>query len=225
MLRTVSVALLAALVLALRPLPSLADGRPGVFDYYVLSLSWSPSYCEAEGKRADRFQCGSERPFAFVVHGLWPQYERGWPDYCHMRNFRRLTEREVTGMLDIMPSRDLVRHEWKKHGTCSGLSPVGYLERMRAARKRVAVPPALTHLDDYRMVDPDLVEKAFRAANPGLPADAIAVTCDRRRLREVRICMTRELEFRPCHAVDRRGCRRDRVVMPPSRRPPARNNR
>jgi len=194
-----------------------AGGRPGAFDYYVLSLSWSPSYCEAEGRRANPLQCDSGRPFAFVVHGLWPQYEEGWPEFCHMRRFRRLTEAEVRGMLDIMPSPDLVRHEWRKHGTCSGLTPEGYLAQMRRARDRVVIPDGLRQLETYTMVSPGAVEAAFRAANPGLAADAIAVTCDRRHLREVRVCMNRDLTFRRCHAVDRRGCRAGRVVMPPSR--------
>lgn len=52
------------------------------FDFYVLSLSWSPSYCEAEGEQANGQQCRAGRPYAFVVHGLWPQYERGYPENC-----------------------------------------------------------------------------------------------------------------------------------------------
>lgn len=194
-----------------------AEDRAGEFDYYVLSLSWSPSYCEAEGKRANRFQCASPRPYAFVVHGFWPQYEKGWPQYCRIQRYRGLREREVDSMLDIMPSPSLVRHQWKKHGTCSGLAPGGYLDTLRRAYEKVTIPPRLTRLDDYVMVDPSSVEKAFRAANPGLMAAGVAVTCDRRRLREVRICMTRDLKFRRCDAVDRRGCRSRRVVMPPTR--------
>src|SRR5215470_7016408 len=45
----------------------------GQFDYYVLALSWSPSFCEIATGNARRQQCGV-RPFSFVVHGLWPQY-------------------------------------------------------------------------------------------------------------------------------------------------------
>src|SRR5450631_4308767 len=70
--------------------PALAqDSRqnaPGEFDFYVLSLSWSPSFCEEASERGNsgrsqQVQCGG-RPYSFVVHGLWPQYERGFPDYC-----------------------------------------------------------------------------------------------------------------------------------------------
>src|SRR5262249_40589503 len=57
------------------------QNAPGQFDYYVLSLSWSPSFCETATGNARRQQCGT-RPFSFVVHGLWPQYERGFPESC-----------------------------------------------------------------------------------------------------------------------------------------------
>ncbi|NJL42628.1 MAG: hypothetical protein HC935_03095 [Pseudanabaena sp. SU_2_4] len=50
-----------------------ADGTPGKFDYYVLSLSWSPEYC-ASTSNPDPNQC-SQRRYSLVVHGLWPQYE------------------------------------------------------------------------------------------------------------------------------------------------------
>lgn len=167
---------------------------PGDFSYYVLTLSWSPSYCEAEGDRANRFQCDSGRPYHFVVHGLWPQYERGWPDYCPSATSRP-PESVVRGMLSIMPSPGLVRHEWKKHGTCSGLSVNGYFDLVREARERIRIPPAFQKIESYVMVEPGAVETAFRTANPGIAADGIAVTCDRRRLREVRICMTKSLQF------------------------------
>ena len=59
------------------------QNQPGKFDFYVLSLSWSPSFCEAtqERGRESKEQCG-ERPYSFVVHGLWPQYEKGFPEFC-----------------------------------------------------------------------------------------------------------------------------------------------
>src|SRR4029077_16012103 len=63
------------------------QGEPGKFDFYVLALSWSPSFCEASRERpANRTpdqQCGA-RPYSFVVHGLWPQYERGFPSNCQV---------------------------------------------------------------------------------------------------------------------------------------------
>ncbi len=176
--------LLALLGLAVAPAgaQTLGQNVPGDFDYYVLTLSWSPSYCEAEGARADRFQCASGRPYHFVVHGLWPQYERGWPEFCRTTDSRP-SEATVRGMLDIMPSPSLVLHEWQKHGTCAGLSVDGYFELVRKARQAVRIPPAFLSIDKYVSVEPVSIETAFRTANPGLAAEAIAVGCDRHRLR------------------------------------------
>jgi ribonuclease T2 len=186
------------------------------FDFYVLSLSWSPSYCEAEGEEANRQQCVSARPYAFVVHGLWPQFERGYPENC------RIDEESVDNAMlrtlyDIMPSAGLIRHQWRKHGSCAGLSQADYFEVLRAAREAITVPAEFGQLEGYRTLDPDEAECAFLEANPGLAGEGVAVTCDKRFLREVRICMTKQLAFRSCEEVDRRACRLDTVVMPPVR--------
>lgn len=207
-------------LLALLPAgPALAQqgGTPGAFDFYVLSLSWSPTYCEDKGAGAAREpQCSVERPYAFVVHGLWPQYERGFPRSCQTPA-PYVPNPLVRSMLDVMPSRGLVIHEWKTHGTCSGLSAQSYFGQVRAARDKVAVPDEFKRLHFYRTVSPADVEKAFLAANPGLTPDMMAVECDSRRLKEVRICLSRDLDFRACPDVDRRACRLDRMVMPPVR--------
>jgi len=186
------------------------------FDFYVLALSWSPSYCEAEGEDANRQQCAARRPYAFIVHGLWPQYERGFPENCATSEPYVSNERLRT-LYDLMPSAGLIRHEWTRHGTCTGLSQDEYFAVLRAARDRTAIPAELGPRDDYRIVDPEAAEQAFIDANDGLSAGGIAVTCDNRYLREVRICMTRELGFRSCPDVDRRACRRSEAVMPPVR--------
>lgn len=189
---------------------------PGRFDHYVLSLSWSPTYCEAKGRDAEPAQCSRARPFAFVVHGLWPQYERGWPEDCQ-NPAPFVPEQTVRGMLELMPSRRLVIHEWRKHGTCSGLTPNAYFDKVRQARASVVIPDPFVRIDDYKMVSPAEVEAAFRAANPGLQPDMISVDCDGRRLTEVKICMNRQLGFTRCEEVDRRACRVQRIVMPPMR--------
>ncbi|MBN8955544.1 MAG: ribonuclease T2 [Rhizobiales bacterium] len=187
----------------------------GRFDFYVLSLSWSPSFCESAGARAPKMQCGA-RPYSFVVHGLWPQYERGFPESCQVPA-PRLNRNIVSSMLDLMPAPSLVYHEWDKHGTCSGLSARAYFETVRKARAAVQIPEAYQDVTTTLTVRPDDVETAFIKANPGLSRDGIAIGCDQRRLREVRICMTKDFTFRACPEIDRRACRRDRLVMPPVR--------
>ena len=186
------------------------------FDFYVLSLSWSPSYCEAEGEDANRQQCESARPYAFVVHGLWPQFERGYPENCRTDE-DGVDNATLRTLYDIMPSAGLIRHQWRKHGSCAGLSQDDYFDVLRAAREAVAIPAEFRRVEAYRTLDPDAAERAFLSANPGLAEEGIAVTCDRRFLREVRICLTKDLAFRECPEVDRRACRRDKVVMPPAR--------
>lgn len=195
--------------------------QPGQFDFYVLALSWSPSFCEASrergqgGNRSQQQQCGS-RPYSFVVHGLWPQHERGFPRECQVPA-PRLARSIVSTMLDLMPSERLVFNQWDRHGTCSGLNGQQYFETVRKAREAVQIPPKFHELGEYKMVTPDEVEDAFVTANPGLAREGIAVTCDSRRLSEVRICMTKDLNFRSCPEIDRRACRNEKVVMPPVR--------
>ena len=195
------------------------QNAPGEFDFYVLSLSWSPSFCEQASERGSsgrsQVQCGA-RPYSFVVHGLWPQYERGFPDYCE-RPSPRLARNIMTSMLDLMPAPGLIFNEWDKHGTCSGLGPRGYFEAIRKARAAVKIPPEFLDLASPKTIAPQAIEEAFIKVNPGLSAAAVAVTCDRTRLSEVRICMTKDLQFRACEEIDRRACRRGTVVMPPMR--------
>jgi len=186
------------------------------FDFYVLALSWSPSYCEAEGEQANGQQCRAGRPYAFVVHGLWPQYERGFPESCPTGNSDVSSDR-LRSLYDLMPSAGLIRHQWRKHGTCTGLSQDDYFKVLRAAREKVEIPKEFKSLDSYRTLSPDQAERAFLQSNPEMSADSVAVTCDRRFLREVRICMSKDLVFRACPEIDRRSCRLDRVVMPPVR--------
>ena len=203
------------------PAQDARQNQPGNFDFYVLTLSWSPSFCEAAAERAnDRVvrheQCG-DRPFSFVVHGLWPQYERGFPEYCQVPA-PRLNRGIVSSMLDLMPSPRLIFHEWDRHGTCSGLPARAYFDNVRRARAVVKIPESYLNVQDPLTVTPDDVEDAFVAANPGLTRAGIAVACDSRRLNEVRVCLTKDFKFRDCEESERRACRRDKLLMPPVRR-------
>jgi len=223
MFKTMRLLISLGMLLAVSGAASAQDRRqnaPGAFDFYVLSLSWSPSFCEAAaersgGSRSQRMQCG-DRPYAFVVHGLWPQYDRGFPNYCQ-RPSPRLDRNIMQSMLDLMPAPGLVFSEWDKHGTCSGLGARAYFEAVRKARAGVKIPEEYLDLATAKTVAPDAIEDAFIKVNPGLSHAAIAVTCDRNRLSEVRICLSKDLQFRACEEIDRRACRRDSVVMPPMR--------
>ncbi len=203
-----------------RPVQDPRQNEPGRFDFYVLALSWSPSFCEATQERAQERgrnqapdqQCGG-RPFAFVVHGLWPQYERGFPSFCQVPA-PRLDRAIVGSMLDVMPSPRLIFHEWDRHGTCSGLSAHAYFETVRKARAVVKIPANYLELDKPIVVTPDEVAEAFVKANPGLSRASIAIACDSKRLNEVRVCLAKDFSFHDCAEVTRRACRRDKIAMP-----------
>lgn len=183
-------------------------GTPGDFDFYVLALSWSPGFCELEGDRErSREQCEGGANLGFVVHGLWPQYERGYPSECGPagRTPSRIALEQTKG---LFPSEGLARYEWRKHGTCSGSSPHDYFADVRRARDKVIIPPTLQQsARDQTWAAIDL-ERAFAAVNPGLRPNMISIACKRGVLQEVRICMSKDLRnFQTCQQVDRSGCR------------------
>lgn len=182
-------------------------GTPGEFDFYVLALSWSPGFCEIEGDRRNREQCAPGANLGFVVHGLWPQYERGFPSDCGPSG-RSPTRMAMDQAVGLFPSEGLARYQWRKHGTCSGSSPADYFADVRRARERVKIPPALAAVDNDRSWTTLDLERAFVDANPGLRTDMMSVSCRRGVLEEVRICFSKDLRgFRSCGEVDRSGCR------------------
>jgi ribonuclease T2 len=193
------------------------QNQPGKFDYYVLSLSWTPSFCQEVGERGQNpnQECGT-RPYGFVVHGFWPQYEIGFPEFCQVPA-PRLNRGIVSSMLDLMPAPRLIFREWDRHGTCSGLTPNAYFDTIRKARATLKIPETYMDVTSRLRVSPNETADAFVRANPGLSPGAVSVTCDATRLAEVRICMSKELGFHDCADVVQRACRRQQIVMPPPR--------
>ena len=206
-------ALICAMLALPLPLPARSDAA-GAFDYYVLSLSWSPSWCAAEGAGSDAPQCDPGRRTGFVVHGLWPQYERGWPDFCTTAQ-RDPTRRESRGMEELMGSAGLAWYQWQKHGRCSGLSGPDYYRATRNAAAGVGIPQVLAMLPRDVRLDASVIEDAFIETNPELTRDGITVTCKDGQLQEVRICLTRDLEPRSCGPDIRRDCRIPMLVKAP----------
>jgi len=194
-------------------------GAPmGRFDFYVLSLSWSPSFCESGGGRRSRKQCEIDRNPGFVVHGLWPQYERGFPSYCRPDG-RGASQNAMDIGTRVFPDPSLARYQWQKHGSCSGESPAGYFTAAGAARARIAIPKQFNEPTQAIRTTTIEIERAFAVANPGLRPDMMAVACKRGGvLEEVRICMTRDLrQFRPCDEVSRQACRTREITVPSAR--------
>ncbi len=194
-----------------------AEGeRAGRFDYYVMSLSWSAAWCALEGDSRNDPQCVDGRGLTFVLHGLWPQFEIGWPSYCRTGE-RDPSRAETAAMADIMGGAGLAFYEWKKHGRCSGLTAQGYYQTSREAFGRVAIPPLFSEVDRPLALPASVIEDAFLEANPGLARDQITITCEDGLIQEARICLTSDLQFRRCGADVIRDCRLTDAVLKPVR--------
>ncbi|MGH3056200.1 MAG: ribonuclease T2 family protein [Gaiellaceae bacterium] len=190
-------------------------GKPGVFNYYVLSLSWSPQHCATQFPGPTDPQCAPYRQYGFVVHGLWPQYDSGFPQSCTKGG--GLDQAIVNGVLDIMPSPMLVRHEWDKHGTCSGMAPDAYFAQLRAAYSGVKIPAPYQQPTTALRLTPRQIKEEFEQANAGLQGDSLAVLCAGAYLQEVRVCLDKDLHARACGHDVRDQCRGSQVTVRPVR--------
>ncbi len=206
---------LIALMLCCLPFRGQAD-QAGVFDYYVLALSWTPSWCVAEGDARGSDQCAPDQGFGFTLHGLWPQYLRGWPSFCRTGQ-RDPSRSQTAAMSDIMGSGGLAWHQWKKHGRCTGLTSQAYFNASRRAYDAVERPQVLRKLSRDLRIPPQVIEAAFLETNPELQADGITVTCRDGRLHEIRICLDKDLAPRDCEPDVRRDCRANSVLVSPIR--------
>lgn len=203
--------LLGLLVLLAGPVWAKGE-RAGEFDYYVLSLSWSPTWCALEGDERGSPQCDNDADFGWVLHGLWPQYERGWPSYCSTRA-RNPSRRATADMADIMGASGAAWHQWNKHGRCSGLSADDYFSMSREAYSAVTRPEVFRKLTKDVTLPAAVVEQAFLKANPALSADMITITCKSGRIQEARICLTKTLTPRKCGRDVIRDCRADAALL------------
>jgi ribonuclease T2 len=188
---------------------------PGQFDYYAVALSWSPSYCATN---RDPAQCG--RQLGFVLHGLWPQHEKGYPQNC---STEKLPDGVRTSYSAIFPSPKLIGHEWKKHGTCSGLDPAGYFALSAKLKDQVVIPKVYQQPAAPVRSTPGEFVQFFRAANPGMPVNSVLPFCadGGRFLREVRACFTREGMARTCSNGEIKrsysSCRQESFLLQSSR--------
>ncbi|MBT8454604.1 MAG: ribonuclease T2 [Rhodobacteraceae bacterium] len=204
-------------LLWLWPALAFADGeRAGDFDYYVLSLSWSPTWCALEGDARNSDQCDERHDHGWILHGLWPQYESGWPSYCRT-DARNPSRGDTAAMADIMGTSGLAWHQWNKHGRCSGLSSDDYYALSREAYGRITRPEVFRKLDRDVKLPAHVVEEAFLQSNPGLERNMITITCRQGRIQEARVCLTRDLELRACGADVARDCRMDDALFSPIR--------
>jgi ribonuclease T2 len=189
-----------------------AESVASVFDYYLLTLSWSPTFCLTH---KDDAQC-SGKGYGFVLHGLWPQYAGGgWPKSCPP--MATLSPAENAKGLTLFPTQKLLSHEWAKHGTCSGLGAMGYMDATDKAVGAVNIPEKLQPFSNSYYFEAQEIANMFRQANPGIPANGIAVICKGPELSEVRVCMGKDLGFSACGKGVKTQCRAGDIRVPPAR--------
>jgi ribonuclease T2 len=215
-------ALLPCLILALL---MLFGGRGSVraqsaeVDHYLLALSWSPTFCASSEAENESFQCGGNRRFAFIVHGLWPQARGSHsPQYCRTTE-NWVPEEQIEEMLPIMPSKSLIIHEWKKHGTCSGLGMEGYFDLTERLFRKLRIPARYLMPLQPVYIAPKALIADFVKTNRGLSPDMISLVCKpragRARLRELRICFSLDGQFAQCRPRRRSDCASETLMLPP----------
>ena len=202
--------LIAALMMLATP--AAAQDTAGEFDYYVMALSWSANWCALEGDNHQSPQCDDDTGNGWILHGLWPQYERGYPANCRT-TFRPPSRGQTGDMADIMGTSGLAWHQWRKHGVCSGLDPADYYALSREAYGRITRDEVFRKLTKTVTLPATLIEEAFVKANP----DGITVTCKQGYVQEARICLTRDLEFRTCGRDMIRDCSLSNAQFDPMR--------
>ncbi len=128
-----------------RPPPGPRDAaaaRSARFDFYLLALTLEPAFCEDGNQRIG--QCRALDGAAFertplVLHGLWPEVRQNgaWPRDCAgPRLALEPATRAELGRWMPGAREGLDRHEWRTHGTCSGLDDDEYFRAAIAATRR-----------------------------------------------------------------------------------------
>ena len=196
------VSCLIASVLAAIPAPAAAKKKkpapPPAFDYYMLVLSYAPDFCAQPTGNKDPRECGAGRQIGFIVHGLWPQGEnsRG-PQNCG--NTSPISQAIIQATLNYIPIDSLIQHEWKTHGSCSGLSAAEYFAALRKARDSVNIPPEIDKPTQRIQLSPAQVQSKLASANPSFPKTSFRTTCYRdAELQEIRVCLNKDGTPRAC---------------------------
>ena len=197
---------------AVRP----TEVAPGKFDFYLMALSWSPGFCDSNPSGKGRKQCAVGAKLGFVLHGLWPQNEHGYPSNCG--GSRSVSKTALEETIGVYPAVGLARYEWRKHGTCTGLSPSAYFAAAARAFHAVTIPDAFKAPTSSQAMAPIAIMQAFSKANPGIRPGMMAVACRKGELQEVRLCLTKDLRaYRACNQVMQRSCHASSIQIPAER--------
>ena len=191
-----------------RPRATTFAAQPSVtqnLDYYLLNLSWSPEFCHSH---PDATECAEHS--TFILHGLWPQNNDGtYPQDCSTEP----GPRNPADYNDIYADPGLLRHEWRTHGTCSGLSPDAFFTLARSAFHSVAIPSTLSQLDHQISMPPSEILGLFTAANPSIPRSSLALSCGNNYLTAIEVCLNKSAQPTACGPI--RSCRANAVRITP----------
>ena len=182
------------------------------FDYFLLTLSWAPEFCASNPKGKSSAECDPKKHMGLVVHGLWPQYDNGkWPEDC--ASTPPVSSATVNHMMPIMPGKDLIQHEWAKHGTCSALSTSDYFGAIEKLYNGLTVPEDFKKPPDSAQTSPFAIEKDFASAN-NAPAGAFRVSCPQNEFSAVEICLSKDLQYQACPTTVKE-CKANKIQVRP----------
>ena len=187
------------------------------FDFYILALSWSPGFCDSEAADQTSDQCAVGAGQGFVVHGLWPENaSRPYPADCDDKVYVPGAALRLTH--GVYPSEKLAIHEYRKHGSCTGLTPDVYFTAAKYARDHFTIPPLLQAPREPISTSPHEIETTLIAANPGLTSQNFALSCSNGELTDIRICIPKTLDgYVDCRRVASHSCHADSIIVAPLR--------
>jgi ribonuclease T2 len=221
--RALQFACMLAVAAACAPIAAIGETPPPTppvattqFDYYVMTLSWAPGFCDLGGQETSSPECAAGSGDGFVVHGLWPDNEyRPNPESCLGRDATSADLEEEHG---VYPNDRLAAYEYRKHGTCTGLSAHDYFATVRNVRVRFNIPAMFQAPSEQLRMAPEEIEQAFMTANANLRPDNMAISCSNGELVDVRFCLAKDLSsYAICRKVARHSCQRGSIVVAPVR--------
>jgi ribonuclease T2 len=191
---------------------SSGGNTPGQFDYYLLTLSWAPQFCATNPNGRGTVECNPKKHMGLVVHGLWPQYNNGsWPQDC--ASTPPVGQDTVNHMLPMMPGKQLIQHEWAKHGTCSGLTMDQYFDAIEKLYNGMKVPSEFKQPKDAAKDAPTDIESAFASSN-NAPSDAFRVSCPQQDFSAVQVCLDKDFQYKTCPTTQK-DCRANHIQVRP----------
>lgn len=205
------------------------------FDSFLLSLSLAPSFCALSPANQAKQECQTLTEADFeqtplTVHGLWPNRNgvsvNLQPHDCGGPPLGPLPDSVRADLQRYMPGGPgLERYQWRKHGTCSGLSPEAYfaaiVDLARKANETIGAAMQEHGMLGQQARITDLVS-AVAARDPAL-APAIVVDCRQPRgggealVEEIRIVLSKALQPMPASRVglgQNSGCPRGVGLVP-----------